>query len=125
MTFTFINAKCLFTFNLLLHPVIFIQIYKLKRGFKPEIERIREVMEMNFPGQVTQENEKLTASYGAIQQMEVWIDDKKLHLETESNHNVTDEEIIETNKRFRKFLDDATGYSSKQRSKMAKKEVQG
>jgi len=104
--------------------VIFIQIYKLKRGFKPEIDRIREVMEMNFPGQVTQDNEKLTASYGAIQKMEVWIDNKKLHLKTESNHNVTDEEIIETNKRFRKFLDDATGYSSKQRSKMAKKEVQ-
>jgi hypothetical protein len=104
--------------------VIFIQIYKLKRGFKPEIDRIREVMEMNFPGHVKQENEKLTASYGAIQKMEVWIDNKKLHLETESNPSATDEEIIETNKRFRKFLDEATGYSSKQRVKMAKKEAQ-
>ncbi|MCD4844206.1 MAG: DUF5611 family protein [Methanosarcinales archaeon] len=100
------------------------QIYKLKRGFKPEIDRIREVMEMNFPDHVTQENEKLIASYGAIQKMEVWIDNKKLHLETESNPSATDEEIIETNKRFRKFLDEATGYSSKQRVKMAKKEAQ-
>ncbi len=104
--------------------MIFIQIYKLKRGFKPEIDRIREVMEMNFPDHVTQENEKLIASYGAIQKMEVWIDNKKLHLETESNPSATDEEIIETNKRFRKFLDEATGYSSKQRVKMAKKEAQ-
>ena len=104
--------------------MIFIQIYKLKRGFKPEIDRIREVMEMSFPDHVTQENEKLTASYGAIQKMEVWIDNKKLHLETESNPGATDEEIIETNKRFRKFLDEATGYSSKQRVKAAKKEAQ-
>ncbi len=81
-------------------------------------------MEMNFPDHVTQENEKLIASYGAIQKMEVWIDNKKLHLETESNPSATDEEIIETNKRFRKFLDEATGYSSKQRVKMAKKEAQ-
>jgi len=104
--------------------VIFIQIYKFKRGFKPETDRIKEVIETHFPVPVTQENEKLIVSYGALQCIEVWIEDKKLHLQTRSNPDATDEEIIETNKRFRKFLDDATGYSSKQRVKTAKKEVQ-
>lgn len=104
--------------------MIFIQIYKLKRGYKPETDRIKEVIETHFPVPVVQKNEKLIVSYGALQCIEVWIEDKKLHLQTRSNPDATDEEIIETNKRFRKFLDDATGYSSKQRVKTAKKEVQ-
>jgi hypothetical protein len=105
--------------------VIIIQVYKLKRGFKPEIDRIREVIETNFPVPVTEENGKLVISYGALKRIEAWIDNKKLCVETESNPDASDETVLETNKLFRKFLDEATGYTSKQRVKTAKKEIEG
>jgi hypothetical protein len=101
-----------------------IQQYKLKRGSKPEIECIKEIIEANFPVQPDENDGKLVFSYGAIKHFEAWIADKKLCLETVPNKEASDEEILDTNKRFRKFLDEATGYTSKQRVKMAKQEVQ-
>jgi len=44
---------------------------------------------------------------------------------TRNQKKAPDEEVLDTNKRYRTFLDEATGYSSKERLKMAKKEVQG
>ncbi|MCL7415503.1 MAG: DUF5611 family protein [ANME-2 cluster archaeon] len=104
--------------------MIFITEYKLKRGFKPEMERIREVMEKKFPATVTENDGKLQVSYGALKSVEAWIADKKLCIETVSNPDSSDEEILESNKVFRQFLNESTGYNAKQRAKMAKKEVQ-
>lgn len=55
----------------------------------------------------------------------MWIDNKKLCVDSESDKSASDEVVLDTNKLYRKFLDEATGYSSKERLKMAKKEVQG
>jgi hypothetical protein len=101
-----------------------IQQYKLKRGHKPEIERIKEVIEAKFPVQPTEKDGKLEFSYGAIKHFQASIVDKKLCVDTVPNKEVSDEEVLDTNKRFRQFLDEATGYTSKQRVKSAKKEVQ-
>ena len=46
-------------------------------------------------------------------------------METESNKDVKDDVILDTNKRYRVFLEAATGYTAKERLKMAKKDVQG
>ncbi len=46
-------------------------------------------------------------------------------METESNKDVKDDAILDTNKRFRIFLEGATGFTAKERLKKAKKEVQG
>ena len=78
---------------------------------------------MYFPVSANEVDGKLTASYSALKLIEAWITDKKLFIETESNPDASDEEIIETNRKFRKFLDDATGFTSKQRVKKAKKEA--
>jgi hypothetical protein len=99
--------------------------YTLKRGFRPDIERIKSVLGAEFPSQIRQEGEKLTLSYGALKSIEVWIEGKKLAVVTESASDPTDELALETNKRFRNFLEKATGYTAKQRLQMAKKEVQG
>lgn len=101
-----------------------IQQYKLKRGYKPEIERIKEIIVAEFPVQPAEIDGKLVFSYGAMKHFEAWIADKKLCIDTVPNKEVSDEEVLDTNKRFRKFLDEATGYTSKQRIKAAKKEVQ-
>ena len=99
--------------------------YKLKRGFSPDLERIKGVLEKDFLSEVRQDGEKLTLSYGALKSIEVWIEGKKLAVVTQSEPGVSDYVAMDTNKRFRNFLESATGYTAKQRLQMAKKEVQG
>ncbi len=100
------------------------QAYKLKRGYSPDIERIQSLLEQHFPSEIKENNGKLVTSYGAISEMEVWIEDKKLLVDTVSDTDVSDENIVlDTNKKFRNFLNDATGYTAKERVKQAKKNV--
>jgi hypothetical protein len=108
---------------LLLNQGDSIQQYLLKRGYKPEIERIKQILEENFPVHLDEKEGKLALSYGALKHFEAWIAGKELYVDTVANPEASEEQILDTNKRFRKFLDEATGYSSKQRVKMAKKEV--
>ncbi len=97
--------------------------YPFKRGFKPDIERIRKVLEEEFPCEIKDENGKLTITYGAMKSIAVWIDNKRLNVVTESATGASDDAVLDTNKRFRNFLEKATGYTAKQRLEMAKKEV--
>lgn len=62
-------------------------------------------------------------SYGALESMEVWMGEgkKSIIISTTSRQGIEDEQIIlDTNKRFRRYLDDVTGYSTKDRVKKAK-----
>jgi hypothetical protein len=97
--------------------------YTFKRGFKPDIERIRTALEGEFPVEIRQEGGKLLISYGALKSIEVWVESKKLNVITESAPGAPDDLVLDTNKRFRSFLEMATGYTAKQRLQMAKKEV--
>ncbi|MGP8319785.1 MAG: DUF5611 family protein [Methanosarcinaceae archaeon] len=98
--------------------------YKLKRGFKPESERICSVLKECFPGEITLEGDKFVISYGVFSNLTVWIEGKKLAVDTVSDKSVTDNDIIlDTNKRFRQFLLIATGYTAKERLKAAKDKI--
>ena len=97
--------------------------YSFKRGFKPDMDRIKAVLEEEFPS-VREEDEKLVTNYGALKSIVVWIEGKKMVVVTESDPDAGDELILETNKRFRTFLEKATGYTAKQRMKKAKQEAQ-
>jgi len=46
-------------------------------------------------------------------------------VETESSKGAADDVIMDTNKRYRVFLEEATGFTAKERLKKAKKEVLG
>ncbi len=61
-------------------------------------------------------------SFGALRRLAVTIgvDGKSILVETESDLSASDETILDTNKRFRKYLDKVTGYSTKERVKKAK-----
>jgi hypothetical protein len=83
------------------------------------------VLEKNFPAQVKEDNGKLTITYGAFNRLTVSIENKKLRVDSESNKEIKDNEVLDTNKRFRIFLEEATGYTAKERLKQAKKAVQG
>ncbi len=87
------------------------------------MERIRKVLEEEFPTEIIEENGKLLLSFGALKKIEVSINGKKLNVTTESDLGTSDELALDTNKRFRNFLEKATGYTAKQRLQMAKKEV--
>ena len=97
--------------------------YSFKRGFKPDIERIRSVLTEEFPTEITEAEGKLQLSYGALKSICIWIEGKKLNVTTESDSGAVDQVVLDTNKRFRDFLEKATGYTAKQRLQMAKKEV--
>ncbi|HIH69153.1 DUF5611 family protein [Methermicoccus shengliensis] len=99
--------------------------YKFKRGHSPDITRVARCLEECFPCEVQMIKEKCILSYGAIERMEVWLDGKALCVETTSNKNASDEQVLDTNRRFRQFLTKATGYTTKERIKQAKKEVEG
>jgi len=49
---------------------------------------------------------------------------KSVIIDTESDIHAPDEVIIDTNKRFRRFLDAITGFSTKERVKRAKSTVE-
>jgi hypothetical protein len=83
------------------------------------------LIENIFQVKLKEENGKYILSYGAFKFLTLWIDNKKLCVDSESEKSASDEEVLDTNKRYRTFLDEATGYSSRERLKMAKKEVQG
>lgn len=87
------------------------------------MERIRKVLEEEFLAEIKEENGKLLLSFGALKKIEVSINGKKLNVTTESDLGTSDELALDTNKRFRNFLEKATGYTAKQRLQMAKKEV--
>jgi len=83
------------------------------------------MLEKNFSARIIEEGGKLSISYGAFKSLSLSIDKKKLIVESESNTDIQDEVILDTNKRFRVSLEEATGYTAKERLKMAKKAVQG
>ena len=76
-----------------------------------------------FPCEVSEADGKLQLSYGALKSISIWIEGKKLNVTTESDSGAADQVVLDTNKRFRNFLEKATGYTAKQRLQMAKKEV--
>ncbi|MGC9515505.1 DUF5611 family protein [Methanocrinis sp.] len=97
--------------------------YSFKRGFKPELERIKAALEEEFPAEIREDGGRLLLSYGALKSIEVSIAGKKLCVTTEASDKADDEVILDTNKRFRNFLERATGYTAKQRLQQAKKEA--
>ncbi len=87
--------------------------------------RIHEALQQNFPAEIKEEDGKYTLSFGAFKKLTVWVNNKKLCVDTESNKEATDDVVLDTNKRFRVFLQEASGYTAKERLAKAKKEVQG
>lgn len=60
--------------------------------------------------------------FGALKVLDASLgaDGKSVIIRTESDLTVSDEVILDTNRRFRKYLDAVTGYNTKERVKKAK-----
>ena len=107
------------------------QAYEVKRGMTKDLpERITAGFVEIFEVQPVEKDGYYTISYGSMSRLEVVAGEKnkKVIVDTETNKEVLampDEEadkiILDTNKRFRQYLDLITGFTTKERVKRAKK----
>ena len=100
--------------------------YDIKRGHFKNIEgeKLKELLVTTF-GEVTIEDEKLRINYGALQPLTTWVKSKDvLCVDTQMDTNKSEDEINETIKRYNNFLENATGFTSKERVKRAKKKAE-
>ncbi len=99
------------------------QEYPVKRGFTKDLDA-RIAVELKNCFDV--EPEKTAKGYriisGALKRLDVFVgaDGKSVIIDTQSDLGAQDDVIIDTNKRFRKYLDAITGFSTKERVKRAK-----
>jgi len=96
--------------------------YDLKRGIGRVLEGdgLRKIASDIF-GAATTDGGKIVVSFGALERMVVWSDGKRLFVETEMKPGVPDDVATNTIKAFNRFLEKATGYTAKERSKRAQK----
>jgi hypothetical protein len=99
------------------------QEYPVKRGFTKNLEEsVTRELRQCFGTEPGQSNGHYQITYGALHLLDISIgkDGKSIIVKTESNRDADDAVIIDTNKRFRLFLDHVTAYSTKERVKRAK-----
>jgi hypothetical protein len=99
------------------------QEYPIKRGMTKDLaDRIPLELKTGFGIAPTMVGKTYRIAFGAIKRLDVTIstDGKSVIIDTESDITAKDEVILDSNKRFRKFLDAVTGFSTKERVKRAK-----
>lgn len=94
--------------------------YELRRGVGKALEGdgLRKLAAETFPEAGT-DGDKVLVSFGAIERMVAWTDGKRLFVDTVMKTGVPDHLATETIKAFNSFLEKATGYTAKERSKKA------
>ncbi|MCX6697753.1 MAG: DUF5611 family protein [Methanoregula sp.] len=99
------------------------QEYPIKRGLTKDLgTRLPAELKNCFGLDPVKTAKGYTIKFGALKRLEVTVGtgEKSIIVDTESDVSAADVVIIDTNKRFRKFLDAATGFSTKERVKRAK-----
>jgi len=101
------------------------QEYQIKRGYtkdlaKSMVQGLRD--QFGLEPEVTADGHYIVA-YGALHRLEVWSGEKgkTLIIDTEADRNADDDAIIDTNRRFRNYLQQVTGYTAKERAKKTQK----
>jgi hypothetical protein len=101
------------------------QDYEIRRGHQKELEggKLRSMMQQTF-GNVAEEGGLLVSSFGALSRLAVGWDGKDiLKVDTVMDTNVAPEVAQSTVKAYYGFLEKATGFSSKERSKRLQKKA--
>jgi hypothetical protein len=111
------------------------QEYEVKRGNTKDLpERIEQGFTGIFEMQPEVSGGHYRIAYGSMSRLEVWAgeNNKTVIVDTETDKAVLalpDEEadpvILDTNSRFRRFLDHVTCFTTKERVKRAKKAAEG
>jgi hypothetical protein len=104
------------------------QEFQVKRGYTKDLAGDVEKAFIELFGVRPEKADGAYAiSYGALSRMEVRIGEggKSVTINTVSRKDADEATILDTNRRFRTFLDRVTGFTSKERVKRAKKAVEG
>ena len=99
------------------------QEYPIKRGLTKDLsDRVVTELKNHFSVEPTKSGDTYRVSHGALKRLDVTVGagGKSVIIDTDSDKNASDEMILDTNKRFRRFLDAITGFSTKERVKRAK-----
>ena len=97
----------------------------IKRGWFKNIEgdKLEQLMVENFR-KVEKEGDKLISHFGAMQPITVVVKNKStLAIDIITDKDVDDETAMETIRAKNKFLEAATGFTAKQRSKRLQKKA--
>ncbi len=99
------------------------QEYPVKRGYTKGLEEsVANGIRQIFETEPQRMNDHYQISYGALGLLDVSVgaDGKSIRVRTESNRDADDAQILDTNRRYRRFLDVVTGYTTKERVKKSK-----
>jgi hypothetical protein len=104
------------------------QEYQVKRGHTRDLAvEVEKAFSDCFGVRPEKGADGYTMSFGALSRMEVRLGEggRTVTVDTVSRRDADEATILDTNRRFRTFLDRVTGFSSKERVKRAKKAVEG
>jgi hypothetical protein len=99
------------------------QEYPIKRGLTKDLDaRVAAELRNCFEVDPVKTEKGYRVISGALKRLDVAVgaDGKSVIIDTESDLGASDDVILDTNKRFRKYLDAITGFSTKERVKRAK-----
>ena len=99
--------------------------YEVRRGHQENIqpEKLKAHMQQIF-GNVEEKEGKFQSTYGALKPLVVWPCGKNaICVETKMDPGVTDDVAQSTVKAYNTFLETATGFNSKERSKRLQKKA--
>lgn len=103
------------------------QEYPIKRGLTKDLEeRVVAQLKICFGVDPEKTDKGWRIRSGALRRLDVNISTggKSVIIDTESDISAPDEVIIDTNRRFRTYLDVITGFTTKERVKRAKSTVE-
>lgn len=97
----------------------------IKRGHFKNIDgrKLEDIMGKLF-GKVDKDGERLVSNFGAMKPIVVWIKDKKtICVDINTTTEVDDQTITDSLRARNSFLQEATGFTSKERSKRLQKKA--
>ena len=102
------------------------QTYGLRRGWGKKIEggNLRSLVESSF-GSAQEADSKVVTSFGALAKLTTWTDGKSLFVDTVMNREVAEDVARNTISAYNRFLEQATGYATKERAKRAQAKGKG
>jgi len=103
------------------------QEFEVKRGHTKDLmATVTGAFRECFGVEPTGEAGKAVIAFGALARLEVWpgAGGKTVVVNTVSRKDASEAEILDTNRRFRTFLEKITGFTAKERVKRAKKAVE-
>jgi len=101
------------------------QEYEVRRGHQENIEpeKLKAHMKEAF-GNVEEKDGKFVSSFGALKEIAAWAAKKNvLGIDTKMDPSVANEVAQDTIKAYNKFLETATGFTSKERGKRTQKKA--